>query len=96
MVGRYITPIKYGGLNMPHPLTTIKTLRFIWLRRSFQQRHPNTTWSVLLETLLDNINRPNMYKNLSLGPNEWKHTASLLYEIHEYWTHTFQSIADIL
>ena len=37
-----------------------------------------------------------MYQHLSLGPNEWRHTANLLTDIHQYWSHTFNSIAEIL
>ena len=89
-------PLKYGGLNIPHPNTTIKILRFIWIRRSFQQRYPDTNWSILLDILLTEINRPNMYDHLALGPNEWKHTATLLLEKHKYWAHTFKAISEIL
>ena len=89
-------PIRYGGLNIPHPETIVKTLRFIWVRRSFQQNTPNTNWSVLLDLLLTEIHRPTMYQHLTLGPNEWSHTAYLLVDIHQYWSHTFNSIAEIL
>ena len=37
-----------------------------------------------------------MYYHLSLGPNEWKHTATLLQDTHKYWAPTFESISEIL
>ena len=89
-------PLKYGDLNIPHPNTTTKILRFIWIRRTFQQRYPNTNWSILLDILLAEINRPNMYYHLTLGPNEWENPATLLQDKHNYWSHTFESITEIL
>jgi len=37
-----------------------------------------------------------MYYHLTIGSNEWKHTATVLQDQQKYWAHTFESIADIL
>ena len=89
-------PIKFGGLNLTHPSTITKSLRFIWIRRAMDKTSHNTNWRILLDQLLTEIRRPSIATHLKLGPREWSKTSHFLHNIHNYWAQTFEAIGETL